>query len=313
MAPSPHDPHLISIVIPCRNAANSVGRLIERLRSLPIPDGWNVEMVAGYQRSEDDTLSVLQAAGVSVAHCDSFGPGPARNAAVAESHGTYLYFIDADACPARDDLLLRFAEAAEELGDFGGIGGPILLEPRQRRNPIAVADHLACWFNWTASRPSGQTDSFQPTANFAVRREVFEQVGGFDPAFRVLQDFEIQERIRALGLPLYFRADLPVYHHARGTIRSSWGHSWWWGIPFRKTYIDRRRAARGRAVTDRRWFWLHLPRIFRRRLVMISRRSWPASKWQLVLTFPFVVATVLAWSVAVVVGKGQPPLEAQSP
>lgn len=304
---------LVSIVIPCRNGADHIGRLIDELRALEAPAGWASEIVVGYQDSRDGTLEILKEKGVTVAPCEAEGPGPARNAAVALSRGELICFMDADARPADRGFLVRVVRAAERLGEFGGLGGPILLDPAQAWNPIALGDHFACWFNWSAKRPSGETTLFQPCANFIMRRAVFERAGGFDRQFRVLQDFELQERIQRLGLPLHFDNTLRVYHHARGTLSSSWSHSWWWGRPYRETYIKTKQADSWFFVQSERFFWVNLPAILLRRLRYVTVRALRVSPAKTLYSLPFLVMTVFAWALGVAFGTGQPPPEAETP
>lgn len=299
----------VSIIIPCRDGAKHVGALIDRLRLLRVPTGWNVELIVGYQRSRDDTLRVLKERGVTIAYCEEFGPGPARNAAVAASRGALLVFIDSDARPTDDDWLVRVVTAAGALGSFGGLGGPILLDPAQARNPVAIADHFACWFAWIPKRRSGKTLLFQPNTFFVMPRDVFDRVGAFDARFTVLQDFELQERIKRAGLPLYFDNTLGVYHVARGTLVSSLMHSWLWGCPYREAYITRKESSMWLFVHNPRLFMLNFPGIFLLRVAIVVGQAMRVSVWKTVYCLPFLLLTIFAWAVGVVLGKGQPVAE----
>lgn len=290
---------VLSIIVPVRNAADMIGPLVGRLRALAPPPGWETELLVGYNHSTDGTLDVLRALSVRVVPCDRLS-GPAnRNTAVREARGDLLYFNDHDAWPARDDFLVRLVEIARHLGPFGALGGPILPHPAQRWNPVALGDHYACWFNWLAPRASGWTTLFHPTCSIAMPRDAFERVGGFDERIAHLHDFDIQERLRALGLGLYFSRDLPVFHHDRATPWASWRHSWAWGESFRFEYIRRVEPAAWPFLDRPRLFWLNLPRLLHRRLGRVVRRAWTASRRDTLYCFPFLVATVCVWALAV--------------
>lgn len=299
------DARRLSFIIPVRNGGRSLARLLECLSRLRVPDGWELEIVAGYQHSTDDTLATLEAHPVRIVHQSGTGPAANRNAAARESTGELLYFMDADACPADNNLAVRAVEAADSLGEFGALGGPILLDSSQSRNPIALADHFACWFLWHAHRKRGTTD-FQPSANLLVPRKVFEAVGGFDERLRVLEDFDFEQRIRQLGLVLYFEPTLAVTHTARGTWNASLRHSWRWGWPVRKYFYQRLPKSRYPFVERRRWFWINLPAIFLGRLRRVVRRACRVSVWQTCYCLPFLISTVFAWALAVAVGDEQP-------
>jgi GT2 family glycosyltransferase len=131
---------------------------------------------------------------------------------------------------------------------------------------------------------------------------VFEAVGGFDERIRVLEDWELQERVKRRGWPLYFRADLPVIHRDRGTPAASWRHSWYWGTTYRETFLK---------VAQPHWpwlhrpglFWLNLPRLFQHRVRLVVRQAWAVSRRDTLICFPFLLATILAWALSVCVAR----------
>lgn len=75
----------ISIIIPVRNQAKTLGPLLDSRLRLKVPAGWEKEIIAAYTESTDDTLAVLQQKKIDVVQSTEIGPGPARN--VAESSG----------------------------------------------------------------------------------------------------------------------------------------------------------------------------------------------------------------------------------
>ena len=301
-------PRRLSIVIPVKNGAATLPALLDALARQATPPGWQVEIVAGYTPSRDDTLKILRERGVAVAEGPVPGPSATRNAAVRESSGALLYFIDADAAPVGDDFLVRLVAAAIQLGRIGrlgGFGGPILLDPAQAGNPIARADHFACWFNWSDRRPSQRSILFQPTVSLAMPRAVFDALGGFDEDILILEDFELQARAQARGFRLYFVRELAVVHRARATLSKSWRHSWSWGTPYQANYLAKAGGKELRFPVGSPWFALNLPFIFARRLRLVMRAARRSAPPAAMLAAPFTAATVFAWALAVVVGDGR--------
>jgi len=302
----------LSVIIPARNAAKTLPALLDALLDLKTPTGWHVEVVAAFTDSRDDTLAVLEQRPIKIVHVTTIGPGAARNAAAREASGDLLYFIDADARPVGDDFFIRLIHAAVELNKrkkLGGFGGPILLDPAQRKNPIAQGDHFACWFNWSEKRRTQRTSLFQPTVSLVMPHAVFKALGGFDPKMRVMEDFDLQQRATRAGLRLYFVQDLAVTHHARDTFLKSWRHSWYWGTPYRSAYLEKVRDPHLRFPPGSKWFWLNLPSVFRRRMRLVTRSAWRTSRWATLSSYPFVACTVFSWSLATVLGGGQPSPE----
>jgi len=297
---------ILSVVIPVRNQARTVSQLLAALGRLVRPPGWQLEIIAVYTESTDNTLQVLRESGVHVITCDTIGPGAARNAGARMARGELLYFIDADACPIGGDFLVRAIETAERLGNFGVLGGAIELPANQAGNPVAVADHWVCWFNWSAQRPAGESTLFQPSVSIVVPRAVFEAMGGFDTRLRVLEDFELQQRMLARGLRIHYEPTLAVTHEARSSLWRSWRHGWYWGGPFRSAYL---------AVIPHRGFTfpvghpcfcLNIPVMFLRRLRLVWRSPPPASRCSSWCCLPFIAIAILIWTLGVVWGPDQP-------
>ncbi|RMD60948.1 MAG: glycosyltransferase [Alphaproteobacteria bacterium] len=304
---------LLSIIIPTRNQARTLEALLHALARLrPVP-GWRTEIIAGYQESADDTLNVLHRHGVHVVHSTTIGAGPARNAAAAAARGELLWFIDSDARPLDTDFLIRLIAAVRRRRRFGVIGGPIVLPPEWHWHPIAIADHFACWFNWSECRPSGPTRLFQPTVSIVMPRGVFTRVGGFDESVRVMQDFEIQTRILRAGYPIYFERSLPVAHAPRSSLLRTCRHSWYWGGPFRDIYLRTVRTYPLRHPVDSPLFAANVPGLFVRRMRLVLRTAWRVSRWQTCYCLPFLAVTILAWTLGVAFGEGRPGPHVVSP
>ncbi|MEE4186794.1 MAG: glycosyltransferase [Gammaproteobacteria bacterium] len=306
-------PRILSIVIPVRNQPGTLAKLLEALDKLVMPEGWQIEIICVDNASTDSTPAVIERHGARYLREERLGPSHARNRGAAAAAGELLWFIDADALPAADDFLLQLVSAVAELGDFGGIGGPIVLPAEQRRNPIAFADHMACWSAWHPRRPTAESD-FQPTS-LVVRRSVFEAVGGYDTGLRVLEDWDLQHRlIRSRRIaegpeaplrPIWFLQNLPVAHYARSSILRSLRHSWYWGLPSRVGWLQRD-GIDVRPLERPVLRWLAWPRLLWQRVQHPLRTGWRTSRVSAVLSAPFLVLTLAAWTTAVIVGRGQP-------
>lgn len=304
---------ILSIIIPTRNQARTLDRLLRTLARLIPPPGWTTEIIAGYQSSRDNTLQVLNDHGIRVVNSTVIGAGPARNDAARVARGELFYFIDSDALPLGADFLIRLIETAGRLKRFGAFGGPVVLPDPDRWNPIAIADHFACWFNWPLHRPTKRTRLFQPALSLVVPRKVFEAVGGFDPAVRVMQDHEIQERMRRRRYPLYFVQSLPVAHAPRSSLWRTCRHSWYWGGPFRDIYLKNAPAYPLRYPVGSKLFPLNLPGLYLCRMRLVTKAAWRVSPWQTCFCFPFLAITVMAGMLGVIFGEGRPDQDAVTP
>jgi len=159
---------ILSVIIPVRNHAGPLRRLLDRLRNQAIPPDWLVEVIVVDNSSTDHTAAVIKASPFTYVLCTELGSGAARNAGVRASRGSLLYFIDADTLPGSDEQFVTLIQIAMRIGPdrFGAFGGAVVIPPNQRWNPIAIADHWACWFNWhpgrKPQRKQRRTARFEP-------------------------------------------------------------------------------------------------------------------------------------------------------
>jgi len=302
----------LSVIIPVRNQSVTLDELLGTLTGLPAPEGWDVEIICVDNNSDDGITPGIIASHDVTGLCEKrLGPSHARNTGARASRGELLFFIDADANVVHEDMFTRIVDKAEELGEFAFFGGPILLPPKQMNNPIAFADHMACWSGWAANRYEGES-VFQPTACI-IQRKWFEKVGGFRSDIRVLEDWDLQTRLceapdegaEPPKLSGWFFNSVPVYHSARSSLFRTLKHSWYWGLPSRDAWLQPRPGHFEHLTTPVRR-WLYLPLLFRMRMHDPLRCGWRVSKVRAILSLPFLALTVLVWTVAVIVGKGQP-------
>ena len=317
MSSGTDDTRWISVVTPVRNQPVTLDVLLASLTSLPVPAGWAVEVIVVDNNSTDNTPDVIASHNVTGLHESRLGPSVARNTGVAASKGELIFFIDADARPVHEDTYQRIVDVAEQLGEFAFFGGPILLPPEQLNNPIAFADHMACWCAWAGQRPDAESD-FQPTA-CVVQRKWFDKVGGFRTDIRVLEDWDVQTRMREARLadggellPGWFDRRPAVYHSARSSLSRTLRHSWYWGLPSRDAWL-KPGPGRFTHLTTPVIRWAYLPKLFLMRLNEPLRCGWRVSKWRAILSFPFLALTILVWTIAVIVGKGQPEADRFAP
>lgn len=93
------DPALISVVMPCHNAAPYVGEAIDSVLGQSYP---HVELVVVDDGSTDGSTDILQglAAGhperITLIYQNRAGPFAARNRALSHANGNYVAFLDAD-------------------------------------------------------------------------------------------------------------------------------------------------------------------------------------------------------------------------
>lgn len=126
------------------------------------------------------------------------GPAANRNHGARHAVGEWLVFVDDDCQPAEGWL----AALAQEIA-----GGSLdVIEGK-----IVAPDKCDSIFRRHVENLTG--DCFW-SANLAIRRDVFDRIGGFDEDFAEAggEDLELAHRIRTSGIRAAFCASAVVYH-----------------------------------------------------------------------------------------------------
>ncbi len=229
-----HKPYL-SIIIPAYNARATLVRLIASIAKSPYK---NFEVIIG-----DDASNVgYRTSGVGypisvVRLTRNRGPAAARNAAVKKARGDILVFLDADVICYRDTLE-RIAKKFKTDPDLTAITG--VWDKHQHTNAFfpqfkAMRD----WSYWINERESDGYYYLFSTRIAAIRRDVFLRLGGFNEAFRQMEDVEFTYRI-AKRYAIIFAPEVRVHHEFEGfwpVAKKYFWRSFYWA----KLYKERRK------------------------------------------------------------------------
>jgi glycosyltransferase involved in cell wall biosynthesis len=139
-----------------------------------------------------------------------------RNFGAKFATGNYIAFIDAD-CVA-DSLWLEELEKSFTEGADIVAGKTIKLGVKSFANlPRVPIYHKG-------------VDITYPACNLAYRKEVFNEVKGFDPWFKEAEELDLTYRIIKKGYKLLYNERAIVYHHARETFLGFLKQSFWYGF-----------------------------------------------------------------------------------
>jgi GT2 family glycosyltransferase len=144
------------------------------------------------------------------------GPGVNRNLGARQARGDWVVFVDDDCLP-EPGWLQAIADSAQT-NSVDVIEGKTAV-PDERDNPLYYA-------------PYNPTGGLLWSCNLAVRRKVFEQMGGFDEdLIEQCEDMEFAHRVVQARLRTLFRPDALVWHPMRrhgwrGIIRQTLKTRW---------------------------------------------------------------------------------------
>jgi glycosyltransferase involved in cell wall biosynthesis len=202
---------LVSVIIPVRDGAVALPILLERLAAQTVEEA-SVEIVIADNASRDDTARVARDGGAVVVHEPIPGRGRARNRAVSAASANRLAFTDVD-CRPREDWLEQLLPG---LDDAAMAGGPIVIATGEPPSAVERFERL-----WRFPQEEAVTvRGWSATANMAMRRSAFEDVGGFDPAMRRIgEDVDLCRRAGAMGHRIAWRPGAVVEHAAERDLR----------------------------------------------------------------------------------------------
>lgn len=183
---------LVSFVVPVLNDAARLSRLLESIAALDYP-AHLVEVIVVDNGSRDGSDRVAEMAGAVVFRHPRLRVGELRNRGVARARGDVLAFVDAD-----HEIDSGWLRAAVDTLGIPGVAavGALCWTPSDGTWVQTMYDALR-------HRTVGRRDvEWLGSGNLAVRREAFEQAGGFRAELDTCEDVDLCQRLRSSGLRL---------------------------------------------------------------------------------------------------------------
>jgi glycosyltransferase involved in cell wall biosynthesis len=228
----------LSIVIPAYNASDTLERLLTSLTKSTFK---NFEVIVGDDASNEQlTVNRLQGNRKVtytlrvVRLTRNRGPAAARNTASKKAKGEILVFLDSDVT-VYPDTLAKIAGKFKKDDDLTAITG-VWDKHQKTKAFFPQFKALRDWSYWTNERDRDGYYYLFSTRIAAVRREVFLRLGGFNEAFRQMEDVEFTYRI-AKRYAIIFAPDVRVHHEFEGfsaVARKYFWRSYYWAKLYRE-------------------------------------------------------------------------------
>lgn len=151
----------------------------------------------------------------------NFGPSFARNKGVEKAKGKYFAFLDNDTKP-ESDWLVDPVKEMEQDPTIGACQCKLLLMKEPQKLDYA-GDYLSQFGLLVQRVPGGEVDRGQvdqkveilsaKSAAMIIRREAFEEAGGFDPDYFIyVEETDLAWRVWLSGYRIIFIPTSRVYH-----------------------------------------------------------------------------------------------------
>ena len=216
----------VSVIIPAYNAAATLGHTLKALLSQDYKP--SIEIIVVDDGSTDHTGDVVKGfPSVVYLRQENTGPAGARNAGTRRAGGQFYCFTDSDCVPHPDwiSLLIKGFSSSR----IGVVCGSYGIANSDRS--LARGIHAEIIFRHTKLMPD--FPKAFGSYNFCVRKNVFEEVGGFQCLYRQAsgEDNDLSYRILAAGHQIFFekKALVDHYHtdHVVKYLKEQFRHGFW--------------------------------------------------------------------------------------
>lgn len=190
----------VSVVIPAFNEEKYIASALESLEEQDYPTD-RYEVIVVDNGSTDATATVAQDFDVRLVRRPNESIGGVRNAGIEVAEGEVIAFLDAD-CVAPPGWL---EEAVDVLVDrsVGAVGGS------------CTVPETGSWVErarWTHPPSSQRNVKALASSSLIARRDVLEQVGGFNDELGAAEDDDLSTRVREAGYCLILAPGCNVVH-----------------------------------------------------------------------------------------------------
>jgi GT2 family glycosyltransferase/Flp pilus assembly protein TadD len=238
-----------SIIVPVWNKAELTRQCLQALAATT--HGIEYEVIIVDNGSTDETPALLAGLGGDVRvirNQQNLGFARACNQGAKVAKGRYLVFLNNDTIP-QPGWLEAMVREVEEHADVAVVGSKLLYADGTIQH--AGVAFSRTWLTpyhlyrgYPADAPAvNRRREFQAVtaACMLVRREVFEEVGGFDEGYRNgFEDVDVCLKVRGRGRKIVYQPQSVLYHLESQTpgrnthdgensrlLRERWGQQWW--------------------------------------------------------------------------------------
>lgn len=215
MAPVTSNHPAVSVVIPARDAADTLPSALKSIESQDYRQIVDVIVAAA------DEISAAAAQGVRVVMNPTGSTPTGLNLAIAASAGDVIV-----RCDAQSRLPVHYIGRAVATLDrtgaavVGGMQVPVGATPWERAIAAAMRSRLGA--GDARYRLGGEQGPVETVYLGVFRRDVLEAMGGFDESFDRTQDYELNHRIVESGETVWFDPELQVEYRPRGSLGALW-------------------------------------------------------------------------------------------
>ena len=223
---------VISVIISCYNGEKYIKGCIN---SVLKSDFNHFEIIIINDGSTDNSKKVLQFYQhhplIKIIHLSkNLGPSKARNQGVSVSCGQYIFFLDIDT-QIKIDCLKQIASTLKHNPNIGALQAKIL---QGKSHIIDSIGHFISYSGFPYEIGHGEQKKNHnrmipifgaKSAALAIRKQVFEETGGFDEDYLIYgEDTDLSWRVWLAGYRMYYLPKAEVDHFQKSSLTNQTKH-----------------------------------------------------------------------------------------
>ena len=240
-------PEPVSIVMPCYNEGESIGKAIENLLSMNYPKDM-IEIIVVDDKSKDNSVEIIKKyvkkypnIKLIVNEKNSGGAAEPTNIGIRAAKYDYIAVADGDSYP-EPDALIKMIGFLQQDKSIGGVTGAVLAKNAETfAQKLQYLEYVVICF---ARKLLDYIDSVYVTPGpFALyRKKVLFEIGLFDKK-NLTQDIEIVWRMMSHGYKARMSLDAKIYTITPKTFRKWWRQRVRWNVGGTQTILKYKRWA----------------------------------------------------------------------
>lgn len=174
---------MVSVIIPVLNEEKLIEGLLSFFCACNLQESFEIIVVDG--GSTDKTISICQSFSVRLLSTRTASRAHQMNTGAKSANGDILYFVHADSLPP-----ITFLRDINKAVLDGFEAGCYRFKFRDKNNPLLYINDFFTRLPFQWCRGGDQT--------LFITQRLFNQLGGYDEDFVIMEDFELLDRIMAV-------------------------------------------------------------------------------------------------------------------
>jgi cellulose synthase/poly-beta-1,6-N-acetylglucosamine synthase-like glycosyltransferase len=235
----------VSIIVPTLNSGSTIDECLRSVLELDYPKEL-LEVIVIDGGSTDDTMEVAKGHPVKVVY-SQLNPPEAYNMVMKDIEFPIIGLVDSDA-KVEKQWLMKLVKLLDD-PKVAGASGTVDTWNKDKLVPRVIGYELISRY-----RRLPDTVERVATMNLLLKKEIVEEIGGFDETLPTQYDTDIGARLAQAGYRIAFDAEAMCYHFHRPTLKTFFKQQYKYGQNTWKLYLKHPKLARGDKITD---WWMN--------------------------------------------------------